>query len=71
LLSEVVSSFVPSDVEDGSPQEVMVNTTTLILKMVEDFLTDKHGVVTGLLAMRNAPGANFYGYRLVKWSSGS
>ena len=37
LLSEVVSSFVPSDVEDGSPQEVMVNTTTFILKMVEEF----------------------------------
>jgi len=32
--------------------------------MVEDFLNDQHGVVTGLLAMRNAPGANFYGYRV-------
>jgi len=37
--------------------------------MVEDFLTDKHGVVTGLLAMRNAPGANFYGYRVDIYNS--
>ena len=32
--------------------------------MVEDFLNDQHAVVTGLLAMRNAPGASFYGYRV-------
>jgi hypothetical protein len=33
--------------------------------LIEDSLSDKHGVITGLLAYRYAPGANFYGLNFV------
>ena len=33
--------------------------------LIEDSLSDKHGVITGLLAYRYAPGANFYGLDFV------
>lgn len=33
--------------------------------LIEDSLFDKHGVITGLLAYRYAPGANFYGLDFV------
>lgn len=33
--------------------------------LIEDSLTEQHGVITGLLAYRYAPGANFYGLNFV------
>ncbi len=33
--------------------------------LIEDSLTVQHGVITGLLAYRYAPGANFYGFNIV------
>jgi hypothetical protein len=33
--------------------------------LIEDELTGQHGVITGLLAYRYAPGANYYGFNIV------